>query len=121
MYYLYGDDDKPEGWGGNDRSGFSESMLEAIDYKTGKVRWVHKWEGSGGPRSGLLSTAGKLLFAGDTGANLVALDPATGVPLWHAGLHTAMTNGPITYELDGIQYLLAGAGDSLYAFAMLAP
>jgi alcohol dehydrogenase (cytochrome c) len=119
VYYLYGDDDKPEGWGGNDRSGFSENLLQAIDYKTGKVRWSHKWEGSGGARSGLLSTAGKLLFAGDAGSNLVALDSATGTPLWHAGLHTAMTNGPITYELDGIQYLVVGAGDSLYAFAML--
>jgi alcohol dehydrogenase (cytochrome c) len=68
-----------------------------------------------------LSTAGKLLFAGDPGSNLVALDSATGAPLWHAGLHTGMTNGPITYELDGIQYLVVGAGDSIYAFAMLAP
>ena len=36
IYYLYDDDDKPEGWGGNDRSGFSEAMLQAIDYQTGK-------------------------------------------------------------------------------------
>jgi len=119
VYYLYDDDDKPEGWGGNDRGGYSESLLQAIDYQTGKVRWSHKWPGNGGGRSGLLSTAGKLLFAGDTSNNLVALDPATGTPLWHAGLHTGMTNGPITYELDGIQYLVVGAGDTLYAFAMM--
>ena len=31
-----------------------------------------------------------------------------------------LTNGPITYELDRIQYLVVGAGDSLYAFVMLA-
>ena len=37
-------------------------MLQAIDYKTGKVRWSHKWEG--GARAGLLSTAGNLLFTG---------------------------------------------------------
>jgi len=43
VYYLYDADDKPEGWGGNDRSGFSEAMLQAIDYKTGKIRWTHKW------------------------------------------------------------------------------
>ena len=122
VYYLYDDDDKPEGWGGNDRGGWSEAMLQAIDYKTGKIRWSHKWPGNGGGvRSGLLSTAGKLLFAGDTNQNLVALDPATGTPLWHAGLHAALSNGPITYALDGTQYLLAGAGDSLYAFAMAAP
>ena len=119
VYYLYDDvDDKPEGWGGNDRSGLSEAMLQAIDYQTGKVRWSHKWPGGGGPRSGLLSTAGKLLFAGDPSANLVALDPATGTPLWHAGLHASITNGPITYELDGVQYVVVAAGDTLYAFAI---
>src|SRR5262249_27105065 len=118
VYYLYEDDDKPEGWGGNDRGGFSETMLQAIDYATGKVRWSHKWEGNGGTRSGLLSTAGGLLFPGDGGPNLVALDPMTGTPLWHAGLHTAMTNAPITYELDGMQYLVVGAGDSIYAFVV---
>jgi len=121
VYYLYDDDDKPEGWGGNDRGGVSEAMLQAIDYKTGKVRWSHKWPGNGGGvRSGLLSTAGKLLFAGDPSSNFVALDPATGDPLWHAALHTSVTNGPITYELDGVQYLVVGAGDTLYAFAMRA-
>jgi alcohol dehydrogenase (cytochrome c) len=96
-------------------------MLQAIDYKTGKIRWSHKWPGGGGGvRSGLLSTAGKLLFAGDPSANFVALDPATGEPLWHAALHANVTNGQITYELDGVQYLVAGAGDTLYGFAMRA-
>ncbi len=45
VYYIYDDDDKPEGWGGNDRGGCSECMLQAIDYKTGQIRWSHKWEG----------------------------------------------------------------------------
>ncbi|MBV8846488.1 MAG: acido-empty-quinoprotein group A [Bryobacterales bacterium] len=117
VYYIYDDDDKPEGWSGNDRGGFSETMLEAIDYKTGKVRWTHKWPANGGTRSGLLSTAGGLVFSGDTGTNLVGLDAATGAILWHAGLHAPVTNGPITYELDGIQYVVAAAGDTLYAFS----
>ena len=81
--------------------------------------WSHKWPGNGGGvRSGLLSTAGGLLFAGDPNANFVALDAATGEALWHAGLHTNMTNGPITYEMDGLQYLTIGAGDTLYSFVM---
>jgi alcohol dehydrogenase (cytochrome c) len=121
VYYLYDDNDRPEGWGGNDRTGFSESLLQAIDYKTGKIRWSHKWPSPvGGTRSGVLTTAGGLLFAGDNALNLVALDAATGTLLWHAGLQAPLTNGPITYQLDGIQYLVAGAGDTLYAFAMRA-
>src|SRR3984885_650348 len=118
VYYLYDDSDKPEGWGGNDRGGYSEAMLQAIDYKTGKVRWSHKWPGGGGGgRSGVLSTAGKVLFAGDPSGNFVALDPGTGAALWHAGLQANVSNGPVTYELDGVQYVVVAAGDTLYGFA----
>jgi alcohol dehydrogenase (cytochrome c) len=116
VFYLTDLSNKPQGWGGLDRGGYSENYLTAIDYKTGKVRWSHRW--SGASRSGWLSTAGKLLFGGDGSNNLVAVDPSTGTPLWRAGLGANVSNGPITYELDGIQYVVAGAGDTLYAFAM---
>ena len=118
VYYIYDDDDKPEGWAGNDRGGFSESMLEAIDYKTGKIKWSHKWEGQGGPRNGVLSTAGNVVFAADMQNNFVALNATTGEPLWHCTLPSGMTNAPISYELDGTQYVVMAAGDSVYAFAM---
>jgi len=119
IYYIYDVDAKPEGWGGNDRGGYAQSMLQAVDYKTGKVRWSHKWEGAG-VRSGVLSTGGNLVFAGDAANNLVALNATTGEALWHAGLGSPVSNGPITYELDGTQYLVAAAGDTVYTFAMLA-
>ena len=45
-YYIYDEDEKPEGWGGSDQGGWGEAMLQAIDYKTGKIKWSHKWEGS---------------------------------------------------------------------------
>lgn len=117
IYYIFDEDAKPEGWGGNDQGGWAESMLQALDYKTGKVKWSHKWEGAG-IRSGVLSTAGNLVFAGDPEDNLVALNAATGKPLWHANLGVSMTNGPMTYELDGKQYLVVGAGDKVIAFVM---
>jgi alcohol dehydrogenase (cytochrome c) len=117
LYYIFDDDDKPEGWGGNDEGGWAESILQALDYKTGQIRWSHKWEGAG-IRSGVLSTEGNLVFAGDPENNLVALNATTGEPLWHANLGTAMSNGPITYQLDGLQYLVVGAGDRMFAFVM---
>jgi outer membrane protein assembly factor BamB len=119
VYYLYENenDDKPQGWGGNDRGGWSEAMLLGLDYQTGKPRWRFNWEGSASTRSGLLSTAGNLLFAGDSVGNFVAFDAAKGVPLWRAGLHASITNGPITYQLDGVQYVVVAANDTLYAFA----
>jgi len=119
VYYIYDNDPKPEGWAGNDRGGWSQSSLRAIDYKTGKIKWSHTWEGTGGPRSGVLSTAGNLVFAGDPSNNLVAVNATTGRPLWHTNLGAGMSNAPITFELDGTQYLVVGAGDSLFGFAML--
>jgi len=117
VWYIYDPGKNPQGWGGTDRGGWSEYMLRAIDYKTGKVRWSHKWEGGG--FSGLLSTAGNLVFSGDgSSGNFVALDATTGTPLWHAGVRSAVSNGAITYTLDGLQYVVVGAGDTLWSFVM---
>lgn len=118
VYYLYDGTDNPQGWGGNDRGGWSESMLEALDYTTGKVKWSHKWEGSS--NSGLLSTGGNLIFTGAPGGAIEALNATTGDPLWHAKLASGVSTPPSTWELDGSQYLLVGAGDTLYAFKMQA-
>ena len=118
VWYIYDDTEKPQGWGGNDRGGYSSAMLQAIDYKTGKIKWSHKWEGPGGPRNGVLSTAGNVVFAADPLNNFVALNATTGQPLWRANLGSAISNGPISYQLDGIQYVIVGAGDTLFGFAM---
>ena len=63
----------------------------------------------------MLTTAGKLVFTGDAGGNLVAYDAATGVPVWHTHIGY-VSNPPTTYILDGRQYLLVAAGNTLYAF-----
>jgi alcohol dehydrogenase (cytochrome c) len=93
--------------------GSGGDFLTAIDYKTGKIAWRHR---SGGA-TGLLTTAGHLLFGGDTGGNLVAYDPENGKPLWHTHLGQ-VSNAPQTYMLDGHQYLLEASGDTLYAFML---
>jgi acido-empty-quinoprotein group A len=99
-----------------------EASLRAIEPRTGKLRWVHKYAGTewNPPRpehlGGLLSTAGNLLFAGAPGGFLVAYNPETGRQLWHTSFDRDMSNTPITYMLDGVQYVLAAAGDTLYAF-----
>ncbi len=116
VYYLYDPDDNPQGWGGTDRGGYSEAMLKAIDYRTGAVRWTHPWEG--GSRAGLLVTAGNVLFTGGASNDIAALNATTGAALWHARLNTSVSNGPITYQLDGRQYLVVGAGDTLWTFVM---
>jgi len=118
VFYLTDTGDKPEGFGGRDAGVWSQSGLKAIDYQTGKVRWEHIFPGENGSLSGLLTTAGKLLFSGDPSHNLIAFDPADGKILWHVALASGVSNGPMTYELDGRQYIVVGAGDMLYAFTL---
>ena len=94
--------------------GGGQSFITAIDIKTAQIAWRHP-VASGG--SGMLTTAGRLLFAGDGAGNLMALDPANGTPLWHSRIGN-VSNGPQTFMLDGKQYVLAAAGDQLFAFAL---
>jgi alcohol dehydrogenase (cytochrome c) len=119
IFYLYDTSDNPMGWGGGERGGWSESMVQAIEYKTGKIRWTHKWEQN--VRSGIVSTAGNVLFTGGPSNDLVALDATNGRALWHSVLNGSITNGPITYELDGRQYVVAASGDTLWSFVMNRP
>ncbi|MDQ2777755.1 MAG: acido-empty-quinoprotein group A [Acidobacteriota bacterium] len=118
LAYLTDTDERPEGYGGSGRNLWAQASLEALDYKTGAIRWSHDFPGKGMAASGLLSTAGKLLFSGDPSGNLIAWDPASGRILWHFHLQAPVSNGPMTYTRDGRQYLVVGAGDTLYAFAL---
>jgi alcohol dehydrogenase (cytochrome c) len=122
MYYLSESNQRLiTGLGGKeeDAVGSLGSSLVAIDYKTGKIAWKYKYPGTTAPigLSGLLTTAGKLLFSSDLAGSLVAYDPANGTPLWHSHIG-AVSNAPETYSLDGRQYVLIAVGDSLLAFTL---
>ena len=118
LAYLTDTDDKPEGYGGSGHNLWLQAEIEAIDFRTGRIQWRHDYPGSGAATSGILTTAGKLLFSGDPSGNFIGRDPATGRVLWHFHLPESVNNGPMTYELDGKQYLVVGAGDTLYAFVL---
>jgi alcohol dehydrogenase (cytochrome c) len=119
LFYLTLDEDsKAEGHqGGAANSFWSQALLVAIDYQTGKVKWTRK-SGPAGGAPGILTTAGHLLFTGDTSGNLLALDPATGEPLWHTSGGGVMNSSPMTYMLDGRQYVLTGVDGVLYAWTL---
>ena len=120
LQYLTDTDERPEGYGGGNvgvgGGGGREGYIKALDYRTGKVRWRHALTEGGA--MGLLTTAGDLLFGGDGSGNFVAYDPSNGDAIWHAGLGANPSNAPITFMLDGRQFVVVGAGDSLYAFTL---
>ncbi|MGD1211778.1 MAG: acido-empty-quinoprotein group A [Candidatus Acidiferrales bacterium] len=108
-----------EGWGGRDFILHSKSVLKAIDYQTGKVRWTRDLSSPGGGGwPSVLTTAGHLLFTTDDSGKILALDPATGETLWHVYGGRISTCAPITYELDGRQYVITPLEGVVYAWAL---
>ncbi len=115
IFYLTDTDDHPEGYGGIRDSVAGAGALRALDYKTGKTAWKHEWP-AGGAAVGILTTAGNLVFTSNAN-NLIAFNAANGKILWHTQLLSA-PNAPITYMLDGEQYVFVVAGDILYSFVL---
>ncbi len=111
---------KPEhgryGWAGADYTVYGHGWLRALDYRTGAVRWSHDLHGGAGA-AGVLTTASGLAFTGDSATSALALRTVDGATLWHSGLGR-VGNSPVTYELDGRQYVLFGGASALYAFAL---
>ena len=91
--------------------------IKALDPETGKTVWDFKlFQGS--LANGVLATGGGVLFASSRDGNLIALDAKTGKYLWHyqtSGNHAA---SPISYAIDGRQYIALTAGNVLYSFAL---
>ncbi len=88
----------------------------AIDLITGTVKW--RFRMTDVTDSGIVSTASDMLFTGGREGYLQALDARSGTLLWKATLGAQMINNPITYSVNGKQYVAAMAGLSLFVFAL---
>jgi alcohol dehydrogenase (cytochrome c) len=94
--------------------------VKALEVTTGRIRWQ-----SGGPprrthmeMSGVMSTGGKLIFGGDDGERFFALDADSGAELWRFPTGGSIWAAPVSYEVDGRQYIAVAAGHSILAFAL---
>ena len=90
--------------------------IRAIDPETGEKKWDFKMVNN--TESGVLSTAGGLVFGGGMDGDFVALDAKTGEPLWHVYLGGPNASGPISYAVDGKQYIIGTGEGSMYSFAL---
>ena len=91
-------------------------FLKAIDPATGQVKW--KFEHTSPTWSGVLSTAGGLVFTGDAEGNFIAMDAAAGKPLWHFQMGGAVYAAPMAFAVDGKEYIAIAAGSAIYAFGL---
>jgi alcohol dehydrogenase (cytochrome c)/quinohemoprotein ethanol dehydrogenase len=88
--------------------------LKAWDPVARKVVWETEPYSGAGPTSGVLATAGNLVFMGNGGGKVLsAYDAKTGAKLWSYDAKTAVFAAPISYELDGRQYIAASVGGAV--------
>jgi alcohol dehydrogenase (cytochrome c) len=88
----------------------------AIDPHTGEKKW--KFEMHDVNTSGILTTDSDLVFAGGREGYFHALDARTGTLLWKANLGGEIVAGPMSYAVDGKQYVAIAAGNNLFVFAL---
>ncbi len=101
------------------KTGFT-GYLQAWDPVTGKPVW--KGEPNQGPPGGAVATAGGLVFqGGGSSKQFRAYDARTGEKLWTFDAQTGVIAGPITYELDGKQYVAASVGATAFGGDYYAP
>jgi alcohol dehydrogenase (cytochrome c) len=104
------------GWAGADYGLAGKGYLRAIDYKTGRVIWERPYA-RGSSSAGVLTTDTGLTITGDSSGNLLALRTADGTVLWHESIGR-MGGAPVTFDMDGKQYLLVSGESTLYAYSL---
>jgi PQQ-dependent dehydrogenase (methanol/ethanol family) len=105
-----------------DPSSPPEKYLRAIDIETGRIVWEVSQVGPPESNySGVLSTAGGLVFYGETGGTFAAVDAATGKTLWHFNTGQEWRASPMTYLVNGRQHVAIAAGGNILSFALPEP
>ncbi|MDG4825236.1 PQQ-binding-like beta-propeller repeat protein [Asanoa sp. WMMD1127] len=136
VYYPYGTNPVAH-WNGAGANGqraigqYQTGGILAYDASTGKVRWRNHLGTDMSHGQGPLTTASDLLFVGQIDGRFLAMDARDGDVLWEFQTGTGIAGAPITYEVDGEQYVAVFAagstnpyggsvtqGDSLWAFKL---
>ncbi|HYE75755.1 MAG TPA: PQQ-binding-like beta-propeller repeat protein, partial [Blastocatellia bacterium] len=106
-------------WGGrglpNGEPGYAG--IRAIDTATGERKWEYRIS-QGSLSAGVLATAGGIVFAGTREGNLIALDSKTGKPLWRFQTGGTIAASPMSYSVDGKQFVAISSSGVLYSFAL---
>jgi alcohol dehydrogenase (cytochrome c) len=91
-------------------------VVRALNPATGEKVWDYKMLDVSD--AGILTTASDVLFSGNREGYFFALDAKTGKELWKRYLGLQVANSPITYTVDGAQYVSVAAGHSIFTFGL---
>jgi alcohol dehydrogenase (cytochrome c) len=95
-----------------------QKFLRALDLQTGKIVWEYPEIGNSVTWGGVLSTAGGLVFFGEDSGAFAALDARTGKLLWYFQTNQIWKASPMTYTVNGKQYIAVAAGSNIISFAL---
>jgi len=95
-----------------------ERILRAIDIHTGKIAWELPQPGPADSWGGTLTTVTGLVIFGEEGGSLMAADAAAGKALWSFPTNQLWHASPMTYSVDGRQYIAVASGPNVIAFGV---
>jgi alcohol dehydrogenase (cytochrome c) len=96
----------------------AQKILLALSVDDGKAVWRYPQAGTGNSWAGTLVTSGGVLFAGDDAESLEAIEAASGRPLWHFNTGQSIQASPMTYAVDGVQYVAIAATSDVFVFTL---
>ncbi len=96
----------------------AKKILLAYDISTFKPAWRYPQIGSGWSNGGTMTTDGGLVFFGDDAETFEAVDAATGAPLWHFNTGQTISASPMSFSVDGNQYVAIAAGSDVFCFRL---
>ncbi len=121
-YYFKADDEYEEGepyLGGGEqalRGDDAQGWIYALDALTGERRWEFNLLSP--PWSGVMATAGGIVVGGSQEGSVFALDAESGAPLWSFYVGAATRTNPMSYAVDGEQYIVMAGGYGIFVFGL---
>jgi alcohol dehydrogenase (cytochrome c) len=96
----------------------SQKILLAFELGADEPKWAYPQVGNGQSSGGTMTTAGGLVFFGDDGQSFEAVDAKTGAALWHFNTGQDIHASPMSYAVNGNQYVSIAAGSNVFSFGL---
>ena len=95
-----------------------QKVLLAYDFNTETFAWKYPQVSMGYSNGGTMATAGGIVFFADDAHSFEAVDAKTGKPLWHFNTGQTISASPMSYTVNGKQYVAIAAGSDIFSFAL---
>ncbi len=95
-----------------------QNILLAYNLETNQFQWKYSQTGDEDDSAGTMTTAGGLVFFGDPEGSFEAVDAQSGTPLWYFNTGQRIHASPMSFAVDGRQYVAVAAGSDVFAFSL---